>query len=214
MSRFRRHCVLALTLVMCPAVLAEPVEGGGPGAAEPVTVMTRNLYVGADIFRVVEADPTLILATIIEVYNTVVQTNFAERAEALADEVLEYQPHLIGLQEVSLIRRQSPGDVFDGNPIPATDANGNIIFQTDVNGNPLLDANGNPIPELVPVEVTVRAPGPWMSANGAASSSFFAVFDPGGTHAGDLSPAELRLLAEWLDIGAQYFNNPFDAPAD
>ncbi len=25
-----------------------------------------------------------------------------------------------------------------------------------------------------------------------------------------MSPAELRLLSEWLDIGAQYFNNPFD----
>jgi hypothetical protein len=27
-----------------------------------------------------------------------------------------------------------------------------------------------------------------------------------------LSPAELRLLSEWVDIGAQYYNNPFDAP--
>ena len=25
-----------------------------------------------------------------------------------------------------------------------------------------------------------------------------------------MSPAELRLVSEWLDIGAQYFNNPFD----
>jgi hypothetical protein len=22
----------------------------------------------------------------------------------------------------------------------------------------------------------------------------------------------LRLIAEWLDIGAQYYNNPFDVP--
>jgi hypothetical protein len=29
-------------------------------------------------------------------------------------------------------------------------------------------------------------------------------------HAGWLSPAELRLVSEWLDIGAQFFNNPFD----
>ena len=29
-------------------------------------------------------------------------------------------------------------------------------------------------------------------------------------HTGMLSAAELRLLSEWLDIGAQYFNNPFD----
>ena len=64
------------------------------------------------------------------------------------------------------------------------------------------DANGNPI--LVPVT-------PSMTVAGAnASSIFFSKFDAGGTHVGYLSPAELRLLAEWLDIGAQYFNNPFD----
>jgi hypothetical protein len=27
-----------------------------------------------------------------------------------------------------------------------------------------------------------------------------------------LTPAELRLIAEWVDIGAQYYNNPFDVP--
>jgi hypothetical protein len=27
-----------------------------------------------------------------------------------------------------------------------------------------------------------------------------------------LSVDELRLIAEWLDIGAQYYNNPFDVP--
>ncbi len=29
-------------------------------------------------------------------------------------------------------------------------------------------------------------------------------------HVGMLSAAELRLISEWLDIGAQYYNNPFD----
>lgn len=41
------------------------------------------------------------------------------------------------------------------------------------------------------------------------------VFDPAimpVNHNGLLSPAELRLISEWLDLGAQYFNNPFDAP--
>lgn len=67
-----------------------------------------------------------------------------------------------------------------------------------------LDINGNPI--LVPVNVSSS-----MSAGGAvASGTFFSRFDAGGTHAGDLSPAELRLISEWLDLGAQYFNNPFD----
>jgi hypothetical protein len=29
-------------------------------------------------------------------------------------------------------------------------------------------------------------------------------------HSGLLSAPELRLISEWLDIGAQYYNNPFD----
>ncbi|MBS0364310.1 MAG: hypothetical protein JSR67_00630 [Proteobacteria bacterium] len=57
--------------------------------------------------------------------------------------------------------------------------------------------------------------GPYMNAgaaNGALSAQFLARFAPGSgsTHALWLNPAELRLLSEWLDIGAQYFNNPFD----
>jgi hypothetical protein len=67
------------------------------------------------------------------------------------------------------------------------------------------------LPTLVPVP----APGPSMSAAGAlASGRFFGKFDAGGTHAGDLTPAELRLIAEWLDIGGQYYNDPFMAPTN
>ena len=48
------------------------------------------------------------------------------------------------------------------------------------------------------------------------STRFFGRFAPGSgnsVHAGILSGAELRLVSEWLDIGAQYFNNPFDPTA-
>ena len=67
--------------------------------------------------------------------------------------------------------------------------------------------------------VIMGAPGPSVgpylnagSANGGLSAQFLNRFatGSGSTHAGWLSPAELRLLSEWLDIGAQYFNNPFD----
>jgi len=80
----------------------------------------------------------------------------------------------------------------------------------------VLDAMGNKIPIMVTVNVPAAEP-PSMRVNGAlASSRFFDRFTaPGmGTveHAGLLSAAELRLLYEWLDIGAQYFNNTFDAP--
>jgi hypothetical protein len=56
---------------------------------------------------------------------------------------------------------------------------------------------------------------PSMSVAGAlASGEFFSRFDAVGTHAGYLTDAELKMIAEWLDIGGQYFNNPFDAPVN
>jgi len=71
-----------------------------------------------------------------------------------------------------------------------------------------IDAQGQPVFSTVPVR-------PAMSAGGArASVAFFSKFAVGGSHAGWLSPAELRLVSEWLDIGAQYFNDPFAVPVD
>jgi hypothetical protein len=71
-----------------------------------------------------------------------------------------------------------------------------------------VDADGNPIF----VTVTVN---PSMSVAGAnASNRFFSRFDAGQSHDGYLSDAEKRLIAEWLDVGAQYYNNPFDAPTN
>ncbi|WGL15611.1 hypothetical protein PVT68_12615 [Microbulbifer bruguierae] len=90
-----------------------------------------------------------------------------------------------------------------------TDDNGNLLFETDENGELILDTDGNPIPVMVTVNIPRI-----MNTAGARNSRFFEVFDEGGTHTGDLSPAELRLIAEWLDIGAQYYNNPFDAPVN
>ncbi|MEL7448634.1 MAG: endonuclease/exonuclease/phosphatase family protein [Pseudomonadota bacterium] len=107
-----------LVLAACALATAPSVQAGDDGS---IRVLTRNIYVGADIFRVFEVDPVLVIPEIAAVYETVLETDFEARAEALADEIAATQPHLIGLQEVSLIRRQSPGDVFFGNPIPATD---------------------------------------------------------------------------------------------
>jgi hypothetical protein len=67
---------------------------------------------------------------------------------------------------------------------------------------------------MEPVLITVNVP-QVMSANGAlASPRFFSIFeDPGNAdHFGNLLQSELKLIAEWLDIGGQYYNNPFDVP--
>lgn len=89
-----------------------------------IKVMTRNLYVGADLFEIFSVDtsnPMNVPIAVSNVMNTVHDTNFPERAKALADEIDKLRPDLIGLQEVSLIRTQSPGDFIYGNPSLAKD---------------------------------------------------------------------------------------------
>jgi hypothetical protein len=62
---------------------------------------------------------------------------------------------------------------------------------------------------------TTQVRGAEFGSGNAAGSHFFQFFaNPDATHAGLLSPAEMRLLSEWVDIGAQYFNNPFNATVD
>lgn len=90
---------------------------------------------------------------------------------------------------------------------PATDGAGNIIYQTDEEGNLILDAQGDPVPVMETIPVAAS-----MVAGRARAGSFFDVFDTGGAHEGWLSAAELRLLAEWLDGGGQYYNDPFVVP--
>ncbi len=66
---------------------------------------------------------------------------------------------------------------------------------------------------------TTQVRGAEFISGDAADSHFFQVFtNPANpdyaSHAGLISPAEMRLLSEWVDIGAQYFNNPFNAPVE
>jgi hypothetical protein len=71
------------------------------------------------------------------------------------------------------------------------------------------DADGNDIIELILTDA------PAIAGSAALSSDFFDPFnDPDDPHYNILSEAERRLIAEWLDVGAQYYNNPFDAPAN
>ena len=72
-----------------------------------------------------------------------------------------------------------------------------------------VDIDGNPIFDVIPIA------SPATIAGAAASDDFFDRFeDPNDLHYNILSIAERRLIAEWLDVGAQYYNNPFDAPAN
>ena len=113
-------CLTMITLMVSTAV-AKPGN-------KKIKVMTRNLYLGADIFKVVEAAlaaqanpddpnaPFFIPLAVEDVFETMQETNFPERAEAIADEIALFEPDVVGLQEVSTYYIQTPGDYVIGNP--------------------------------------------------------------------------------------------------
>ncbi|WP_445773688.1 HzsA-related protein [Shewanella sp.] len=88
--------------------------------------------------------------------------------------------------------------------VEVLDADGNVVYQVDSNGELILDADGNPIPVLTTVNVPAI-----LSTNGARSSNAFFEVMNNTTHQNMLSADERKLLNEWLDIGAQYYNTPF-----
>jgi endonuclease/exonuclease/phosphatase family metal-dependent hydrolase len=93
-----------------------------PTDSEHITVMSRNLYLGADLDQAIAAifsgDPDAISQAATATWASVMATNFPERAEVLADEIADSQPQLVGLQEVSLYRT-GPLGAFSENPTPA-----------------------------------------------------------------------------------------------
>ena len=100
MSRISRRVLVSalpfLFLLAGTAVRAEPVQ---------VTVMTQNLYVGAETRPILEAqDPATALIAAGEAVQDVILNNFPVRAGAIATEVQNAgAPLLIGLQEASII---------------------------------------------------------------------------------------------------------------
>jgi hypothetical protein len=118
MKTLRTRALAAVSIVslVVVALAAGPAEAKAP-PTKPVTVMSRNIYLGADINRPVTAALTaqaqgktpqeilVALANATHVTRDIVdQTNFPVRAELLADEITRTEPDLIGLQEVALWR--------------------------------------------------------------------------------------------------------------
>ena len=123
-----KHLLPAVLLTMAIAGCSEETGVG----VEPTTtvsfardaglrVMTRNLYIGASTDPVITAQPQDVPFRAAEAFEQFLSNNFADRMAALAEEIAGARPHLVGLQEVTVMRRQSPGDLLIGNPTPATD---------------------------------------------------------------------------------------------
>ncbi|MCZ6711245.1 MAG: hypothetical protein O7B25_12870 [Gammaproteobacteria bacterium] len=99
------------------------------------------------------------------------------------------------------------GNVID-ELVQEVDENGVPVFLTDANGDTILDANNNPIPVMVPINVS-----PSLNVGGANfSPRFFDLFSAAGSHAGRLSDAELKLMSSMRTSSGQYYNDPFAVP--
>ena len=103
-------------LAVAAASLALVVPAGAAAAPShpDVTVMSRNLYLGADIITAATAtDRDQLRQRAAALFGVVRQTNFPLRARAIAREIRATRPDLIGLQEVALWRRTAPGVTND-----------------------------------------------------------------------------------------------------
>jgi endonuclease/exonuclease/phosphatase family metal-dependent hydrolase len=107
--RLRSRSLLVVLTVLA-GVLA-PGAAVAPGARQ-ITVMTQNLYVGTGLTDTFAASswPELVAAGSQDWAN-VLANDVRARAGALADEIARVRPEVVGLQEVSLWRDQTPGDV-------------------------------------------------------------------------------------------------------
>lgn len=109
-----RFVALALAVwLVGGGALAPAAQGTGP---RPVKVMTRNLYLGANLNPAIQATsvPALIAAAS-HIFSVVQQTDFPARAKVLAREIADADPVLLGLQEAAVWY----SGAFN-NPSPAT----------------------------------------------------------------------------------------------
>jgi endonuclease/exonuclease/phosphatase family metal-dependent hydrolase len=121
----------AFLVAACGAEVPAPPEGAATSSAAmearhqkpTVKVMTRNLYLGADIMPIAAAtgpEEALLAANVM--WATVQASRFPARAAALAEEVALHRPDVLALQEVTTWRLGPPLACLAGAPVtPSAD---------------------------------------------------------------------------------------------
>ena len=113
--------LLALALIVAGHATAKP-KAPAPKPTD-VKVMTRNIYLGADLTPAIEAKGVGAFTEATgEILRQVTANDFPVRAKGLAKEILEKEPDLVGLQEVAEWRTGPPGleSLLSGTPPKAT----------------------------------------------------------------------------------------------
>lgn len=114
-------------------VLALPAQAGqplGPGGKRSVDVMQVNLYVGGNLHRAIALDPTdpnypsNLVVAVTGIFYEMVASQPAVRIQGVAEQIAARMPDMVSVEEASLIRLQSPGDLLYGGTTPAT----NVVY--------------------------------------------------------------------------------------
>jgi len=115
-----RKSLFFLVMLLFATVIASSAWAGGRGVnnrrVDKLRVMTRNLYIGADILGVNEPRPCGALQSVHELFEDIIASNPPERMEAIADEILRRRPQVVALQEVYRISTQFPSNSLECNP--------------------------------------------------------------------------------------------------
>jgi endonuclease/exonuclease/phosphatase family metal-dependent hydrolase len=121
-SRLSRAIVALLAAV---GLVVVPGVGAAAASTPTVKLMTRNMYIGADLTPVVQATslPQFLTATA-QTFMKVQASDPRERIKAIAREIADADPMIIGLQEVELIETDTDPPTNDG---PATPANTTVF---------------------------------------------------------------------------------------
>lgn len=100
-TRELRALVALVALFVCGAAFA--------GSKADIVVMTQNQYLGAELTPIIAAeDPVTANAAMIAALTTLSNNNYPERVAALAESILDKQPHLVALQEVYAFHCHNP----------------------------------------------------------------------------------------------------------
>jgi endonuclease/exonuclease/phosphatase family metal-dependent hydrolase len=114
--------VLTVAVALVPSAPAAAATATSPaGVASPawgqdreLTVMTRNLYLGADIATLFDVSgPEELAARTEALFRDVLASDFPARARAVAEEVAAERPDVLGLQEVSEFVVRAPDGTVD-----------------------------------------------------------------------------------------------------
>jgi len=141
LSSVRRRALAAATSLCVTLCVTPWVTGGLPAVplaasasgkirppGKPVTVMTRNLYLGTGLLNTLGvSDFQQLVTAVTQDWNNVLATDYPTRAGALADEIVRARPDVVGLQEVELWREQTPSDIASPTPNPAPNAT-HVVF--------------------------------------------------------------------------------------